>query len=156
MTAATVKSITNILEGGDYYPVLPVKSKWHDENAGPIRAFAWPLLVQAGGLAQLSGSKLQLTKVGRNALSQPPGETLQRLWSKWIGTTLIDELSRVECVKGQTGKGKRGLTALSSRREEVFLVHWLNNQIDSQIMQWIDDGDIRVNRAVAGEDEPEF
>ena len=118
-SAVTIKAISNILEGGDYYPVLPVKSKWRDENAGPIRAFAWPLIVQAGGLAQLSGSKLQLTKVGRNALSQPAGETLHRLWSKWLDTTLIDELSRIECVKGQTGKGKRGLTALSSRRDAI-------------------------------------
>ena len=118
-SAATIKATTNVLEGGDYYPVLPVESKWHDENAGPIRAFAWPLIVQAGGLAQLSGSKLQLTKAGRNALSQPAGETLYRLWSKWIDTTIIDELSRIECIKGQTGKGKRGLTALSSRRDAI-------------------------------------
>ena len=118
-SAGTIKAVTNVLEDSDYYPVLPVKSKWHDENAGPIRAFAWPLIVQAGGLAQLSGSKLQLTKVGRNALSQPPGQTVQRLWSKWIDTTLIDELSRVACIKGQTGKGKRGLTALSSRRDAI-------------------------------------
>ena len=118
-SAATIKHITSVLEGGDYDPVLPVKSKWEDENAGPIRAFAWPLIVQAGGLAQLSGSKLQLTKAGRYALSQPAGETLHRLWSKWIDTTIIDELSRVDCVKGQTGKGKRGLTALSSRRGAI-------------------------------------
>ena len=118
-SAATTKTITNILEGGDYYPVLPVTSKWHDENAGPIRAFAWPLIVQAGGLAQLSGSKLQLTKAGRKALSQPAAETLRNLWSKWINTTIIDELSRVECVKGQTGKGNRGLTAISSRRDAI-------------------------------------
>jgi hypothetical protein len=118
-SAATIKAITNVLEGGDYYPVLPIKSKWHDENAGPIRAFAWPLIVQAGGLAQLSGSKLQLTKAGRKALSEPAAKTLHKLWSKWLGTTIIDELSRIECVKGQTGKGKRGLTALSSRRDAI-------------------------------------
>lgn len=118
-SAATTKAITNVLEGGDYYPVLPVKSKWHDENTGPIRAFAWPLIVQAGGLAQRSGSKLQLTRAGRKALSEPAAETLHRLWFKWIDTTLIDELSRIECVKGQTGKGKRGLTALSSRRDAI-------------------------------------
>ena len=118
-SAAAVKEITTILEGGDYYPVLPVKSKWHDENAGPIRAFAWPMIVQAGGLAQLSGSKLQLTKAGRNALSRPAGETLHRLWSKWIKTTILDELSRIECIRGQTGRGKRGLTSLSSRRNAI-------------------------------------
>ena len=96
-----------------------MKSKWRDENAGPIRAFAWPLIVQAGGLAQLSGTKLQLTKAGRNALSQSAAEPLSRLWSKWIDTTILDELSRVECIKGQTGKGKRSLTAVSSRRDAI-------------------------------------
>jgi hypothetical protein len=118
-SGATIKTITSILEGGDYYPVLPVKSKWHDENAGPIRAFAWPLLVQAGGLAQLSGSKLQLTKAGRKALSEPAAETIRTLWSKWIDSTILDELSRIDCVKGQTGKGKHGLTAVSSRRDAI-------------------------------------
>jgi hypothetical protein len=41
------------------------------------------------------------------------------LWTKWIGTTMFDELARIECVKGQNGKGKRGLTAASSRREAI-------------------------------------
>jgi hypothetical protein len=36
-----------------------------------------------------------------------------------MDTTLLDELARVECVKGQTGKGKRGLTAVSARREAI-------------------------------------
>jgi hypothetical protein len=118
-SAATVEGITGILESGDYYPRLPVTNKWHDENAGPIRAFAWPLLVQAGGLAQLSGSKLQLTKAGRKALSEPAAETIRTLWSKWLGSTILDELSRIECIKGQTGKGKHGLTAVSSRRDAI-------------------------------------
>ncbi|MBM4354456.1 MAG: hypothetical protein FJ109_11805 [Deltaproteobacteria bacterium] len=118
-SAASVEMITAILEGGDYYPRLPSKNRWHDENAGPIRAFAWPLIIQAGGLAQLSGSKLQLTKTGRKALSEPPSETIRTLWSRWIDSTILDELSRIECIKGQTGRGGRGLTAVSSRRDAI-------------------------------------
>ena len=118
-SAATVDAITAILEGGDYYPRVPPKSEWHDENAGPIRAFAWPLLVQAGGLAQISGTRLQLTKAGRKALFEPAAGTIRTLWTKWLDTRIFDELSRIECVKGQTGKGKHGLTAVSSRREAV-------------------------------------
>lgn len=98
---------------------MPPKSKWYDENAGPIRAFAWPLLIQAGGLAQLSGTRLQLTKAGRKALSEPPAETIRSLWKKWLETTILDELSRMDCVKGQTGKGRHGLTAVSSRRDAI-------------------------------------
>ena len=118
-TSAAIGAISAVLEGGDYYPHVPPKDKRHDENAGPIRAFAWPLLIQAGGLAQLSGTRLQLTKAGRNALAAPPAETLRGLWKKWLNATILDELSRIECVKGQTGKGKRGLTAVGSRRYAV-------------------------------------
>ena len=118
-SAATIEAITAVLEDGDYYPFAPPKDKSRDENAGPMRAFAWPLLIQAGGLAQLSGSKLQLTRAGRKALGEPPELSLKTLWEKWADTTLLDELSRIECVKGQTGKGKHGLTAVSSRREAI-------------------------------------
>jgi hypothetical protein len=118
-TSATIGAISSVLEGDDYYPHVPAKDKWHDENAGPIRAFAWPLLIQAGGLAQLSGTRLQLTKAGRKALGDPAAETLQRLWEKWLDTTILDELSRIDCVKGQTGKGRRGLTAVGSRRDAI-------------------------------------
>jgi len=118
-SSAAIGAITAVLEGGDYYPRLPVTDKWNDENAGPIRAFAWPLLIQAGGLAHLSGSKLGLTRAGRKALGEPAAGTIRAMWEKWEDTTIIDELSRIDCVKGQTGKGRRGLTAVSSRREAV-------------------------------------
>jgi len=118
-STATLDAIAAILDGGDYYPFQPPKDKWHDENAGPMRAFAWPMLLQAGGLAQLSGSKLQLTKAGRTALADPGAHTLKTLYAKWCASTLLDELSRVDCIKGQSGKGKRGLTAVSSRRAVI-------------------------------------
>jgi len=118
-SSATIEAITNVLEGGDYYPRLRLSDNWDDEKAGPIRAFAWPLLLQAGGLAQLSGSKLQLTRAGRKALAEPAAETILTIWTKWMDTTIIDELSRIDCVKGQSGKGKRGLTAVASRRDAI-------------------------------------
>ncbi|MCX6629649.1 MAG: hypothetical protein NTW28_18685 [Candidatus Solibacter sp.] len=120
-SSAAVVSITAILDGGDYYPHVPPKSGWDDENAGPIRAFAWPLLIQAGKLAQLSGTRLQLTKTGRQALSAPAAKTLRSLWNSWMGTTLLDELARIDCVKGQSGKGKRGLTSVARRRESIAI-----------------------------------
>jgi hypothetical protein len=132
-SAATLAAIAGLLEGGDFYADPPSPAKWHDENAGPIRAFAWPLLLQAGGLTQLSGTRLRLTQAGRKALADPPAETLRKLWERWVGTTLVDELSRIECVKGQTGKGKRGLTAATGRRAAVAdtlaecpAQHWLS------------------------------
>lgn len=118
-SSATIDAITELLVGGEYYNSCETDSD--DEIAGPIRAFAWPLLIQAGGLAQLSGTRLQLTKAGRKALSDPAAATLRTLWKKWLSTTMFDELARIECVKGQNGKGKRGLTAASSRRESIAI-----------------------------------
>ncbi|MDA2923978.1 helicase-associated domain-containing protein [Acidobacteria bacterium AH-259-L09] len=118
-TTATIKAITAILEDGDFYPYEPPTDRYCDRNAGPIRSFAWPLIVQAGKLAQLSGRRLRLTKAGRKALSEPAADTIRRLWAKWTDTTILDELSRIDCLKGQTGKGKRGLTAVASRRDAV-------------------------------------
>ncbi|OLC38821.1 MAG: hypothetical protein AUH28_01535 [Acidobacteria bacterium 13_1_40CM_56_16] len=118
-SGSTLDAIAAVLDGSDYYPPVPVKSKWDDENAGPIRAFAWPLLVQAGGLAQLSGSRLQLTRAGRQSFSEPPAGTIRMLWKKWLITTIIDELSRIECVKGQTGKGQRTMSAVAPRRTAI-------------------------------------
>lgn len=118
-SSATLATVAKVLDGGEYYPHEPPEDKWYDPNAGPIRAFAWPLLVQAGGLAQLAGRRLQLTRAGRKALSGPPAPILRTLWAKWQATKLLDELARIDCVKGQTGKGKRGLTAVSSRRAAV-------------------------------------
>ena len=119
-TAATVKAISELLVGGDYYPHKPPRDKYDDDNPGPMRAFAWPMIVQAGKLAQLSGKRLQLTRSGRKALTAPAIDTMRSLWSRWVDTTILDELSRIDFIKGQTGKGKRGLTAVSGRRAAIL------------------------------------
>ncbi len=112
-SAASVETITAVLEGGDYYPFVPPQNKWRDENAGPMRAFAWPLLIQAGGLAQLFGSKLHLTKPGRKALAEPAAHTLKTLWEKWTDTALFDELSRIERIYEGFRKGELRCIVLS-------------------------------------------
>jgi len=116
-----IKAISALLLDGDFYDTSPPASQHLDEqeNAGPIRAFAWPLLMQAGGLATPSGKTLTLSKAGRKAMGEPPEKVLSRLWSKWQKTTLLDELSRIDCIKGQSGKGKRGLTAVKGRRQAI-------------------------------------
>ncbi|MEO1637333.1 MAG: hypothetical protein AAFS04_19895, partial [Cyanobacteria bacterium J06631_9] len=86
---------------------------------GDIKPFAWVMLLQGGGLAKLDGKKLQLTKAGQKAMSADPAKTLKAVWKKWLKTTVLDELRRIETIKGQTGKGKRGLTAVSGRRKHI-------------------------------------
>src|SRR3712207_2011378 len=58
-SAATARTVAEALVAGDFYP---------DEA---IAAFAWPLLLQAGGLARLEGPQLMLTLKGARRLANP-------------------------------------------------------------------------------------
>jgi hypothetical protein len=109
---ATVRLVAEALEDGDFYGEA-------DDSIGPIRAFAWPMLVQAAGLAELRGTRLGLTRAGVKALGAEPASLIRSAWDRWLATRILDELARVESIKGQTGKGKRGLTAVAARRGAI-------------------------------------
>jgi hypothetical protein len=106
-TSAAVRAVRAVLGEGDFYA---------DGKVGAIRAFAWPMLVQAAGLAEPRGARLRLTSAGRKALKDPAGPALRLTWRRWLDTRLLDELSRIDEIKGQTGRGRRGLTAVADRR----------------------------------------
>ena len=119
-TAAAMRHIEEGLAGGDFYEVSGDKSETRDQEIGPIRAHAWPWLVQAGKLAEVRGSKLALTKAGHKALSAAPAETLRLVWRRWVGTSLFDEFRRIDDIKGQSStKGKRAKTAVAKRRPVI-------------------------------------
>jgi hypothetical protein len=115
-TEAGARTVASILEYGDFY-----ESDKNGDNSeiGHIKAFAWPLIMQSAKLAELSGSKLKLTKQGQKALDSPSHETIRILWDKWLNTTIIDEFNRIDNIKGQKGKGKRGLSVVAERRRCV-------------------------------------
>lgn len=116
-SASSQNTISTLLVEGDFYQDSEPQSK-DSTPIGPIKAVAWPLLLQAGGLAQVNGSKLALTPAGIKALAAPPEKTLRKLWQKWVKSTLLDEFSRVDVIKGQKSSG-RVMTALPPRREAV-------------------------------------
>ncbi len=115
-SAATMDEITGRLRDGDFYEIDKREEKLEE---GPIKAFAWPMLLQAAKLVELHGKKLALTRAGRDALGAPPHETLRMIWRRWLKTTLLDEFSRICAIKGQQGKGKRGMTAPEDRRAVI-------------------------------------
>jgi hypothetical protein len=119
-SAATVKLVEDALVAGDYY------------DAGePIAAFAWPLLIQAGGLAVpacpddspgppregRAGTRLELTAHGHAVLARPSYQALSELWARWLRIVSHDELSRVGAIKGQ--RKSATLTAAVTRRAAV-------------------------------------
>lgn len=122
-TGATLATIAEVLEDGDYYSDWTAKRSpagWdYDYDIGAIKPFAWVMLLQAGKLVELNGKRLVLTKAGQKALSSPPEKTLQTLWKQWLKTTSLDELRRIDSIKGQTGKAKRSLTAVAGRRSVI-------------------------------------
>jgi len=119
VSAAGARAVAEVLQGGDFYDPEETLDSWGSEKIGPVKAFAWPLIVQAAGLAELAGTKLQLTASGKRALTAAPHTIIKRAWGRWLKTTLLDEFNRVHTIKGQTGKGKRQMTAVAGRRAVI-------------------------------------
>lgn len=104
-STATIRTVSAHLAHGDFYT---------DE---PIASFAWPLLIQAGGLARLDGSRLQPTPKGLAALRKPPADVIRQLWQRWLTHAVIDEFSRIDNIKGQ--RSRNVLSAAKTRRQMV-------------------------------------
>jgi hypothetical protein len=117
-TAATLQTVNDVLLGGDFYTAED-RDEYEQQPAHDlaIKAFAWPMIVRAAGLAERGrGGTLGLTAAGQKALARPAHDTIRAAWKKWRGTNLLDEFSRVEVIKGQK---KAGLSALAQRRKAV-------------------------------------
>jgi hypothetical protein len=107
--AATVRLVEDVLVAGDYYD--------RRDEGEPIAAFAWPMLLQAGGLARHAGPVLELTPRGEAVLARPSYQALGALWERWLRSVSQDEFSRIEAVRGQRRTGT--LTAPGRRRAAV-------------------------------------
>lgn len=120
-SGAAIKRITALLSGGDWYAESEeiASPRWAGGPIRPIRAFAWPVLLQTGGLAKIDGSKLALTPKGKKALGQPLEEVIASLHGRWLAKGSPDELRRIDLIKGQTSKGVK-LTPPAERRKVII------------------------------------
>jgi hypothetical protein len=113
-----IRAITEALLDGDFYSLDDcIEEDWDPAGDLTMKAFAWPLLLQAAGLVDVSGSKLHLSAAGRKAATKPAHELIRLIWDKWLKTTRFDEFNRVSGIKGQQSKG--ALTAVAPRRQAV-------------------------------------
>ncbi|EIC23381.1 hypothetical protein [Thiorhodovibrio frisius] len=117
-SAAAIGRIEALLLDGDWYSAEDDEEapRYAGGSIRPIRPFAWPLLLQAGGLAKIDGSKLALTPRGKKALSQPLHEVVAHLFERWQSKGPPDELRRVDLIKGQTAKGVKLSPPLDRRQ----------------------------------------
>ncbi len=112
---ATMTLLNDLLREHDFFELTEKVNSW-DPEVGPVKAFSWSLLVQAAKFAALRNEKLLLTKTGRAALEAPPAQGLRDIWNAWVARGIIDEFSRIDTIKGQKGKGRKGFTPPEDRR----------------------------------------
>jgi Helicase conserved C-terminal domain len=117
-TDATVRAVSAALTNGDFHTPddLPDDEWLRKEYDVHIKAFAWPLLVLAGGFAEQKGDALRLTASGRAALTGPPHEALRALWRAWLKCKEYDEFLRVDALQGKEGAR---LSAVPGRRAKL-------------------------------------
>ena len=128
-----IKHVRQALSQGDFYSEEEETGDAGDVHMGPagIRPFAWPLLLQAANMAQIEGSKLALTRNGKAALKKKPHEVIKTLWERWLKTTVMHEMNRVEIIKGQKSK-KKPLHQARTGRENLA-----RGLADLEPQQWI-------------------
>jgi hypothetical protein len=119
-SAASLRRIDAILVGGDFYSGEDESAleRWDPGPLRPIRSYAWPLLLQTGGLAKRNGRRLDLTRKGKTALGAPFADTVKAMYLRWRDKGMLDELRRIEVIKGQTAKG-RHMAAAAPRRAVI-------------------------------------
>lgn len=101
---------------GDYYQTADNDDH---EAIGFIRSFAWPMLLQTGGLTKKQGKKLITTNAAKSARSTKAHEVIASLWKSWLENDSFDEFRRIDSIKGQTGRGKKSFSSPISRKQAI-------------------------------------
>lgn len=73
LSTPSARELCPALCGGDYFPIDWTPNRY-TPPIGPIRGFAWALLIQQARLANAEGTRLYLTQAGKKALPWQPCE----------------------------------------------------------------------------------
>ncbi len=121
-TVTTLRRFKEQLIDGDYYELRDAGIV-SGQVVGPIRGFAWPMILQAARLVNVSNGKLKMTKSGLAAISEPPEVAIRYIWNHWLAHSTFDEFGRIDSIKGQQRRrgSYRALTEASNRRKIVEL-----------------------------------
>jgi len=124
-TDATTRLVGEALVVPDFELEMPkahLRGKWDREfyePAGPVRAHAWPVLVQQCGWAKSKGGALALTDTGKDILQQFTPEKFRAGVSRCLANRDFDELNRVNHIRGQSGKARRYLSNPGLRKSGI-------------------------------------
>jgi hypothetical protein len=89
------------------------------QQAGAVRAHAWPVLVQQCGWAKSRAGVLNLTAAGKEILGQFTPESYRAGVDRYLDNDDFDELHRVNHIRGQTGKRKRYISDPGFRKGSI-------------------------------------
>lgn len=109
----TLAKISRIIKS-DYYQWLDAADY---KPIGPMRAFAWPMLLTHARLVVQDGKKLKVASSAKNAKSLHDVELLREIWFAFIECA-FDELSRISSVKGPRN-GRYSMSTSRIRRRAI-------------------------------------
>ncbi|MBN2442821.1 MAG: hypothetical protein JXJ04_15800 [Spirochaetales bacterium] len=108
--------LNNLFYGGDYYQSLK-KSQKEYKKMSSIKSGGWYTILSRLNYICIEDSTLTLTEKGKKLKDMPFFESIKQMWGEWLELDSYDELSRIESIKGQQGKGQKFLTDVTERRE---------------------------------------
>ncbi|MBI4662101.1 MAG: hypothetical protein HY735_25040 [Verrucomicrobia bacterium] len=147
-TDATTRLVSQALVVPDFDLEMPeahLRTEWDRKwykPAGPVRAHAWPVLIQQCGWAKPKGGALTLTEPGKGILQQFTPEKFRDGVSRALEDSEFDELNRINHIRGQSGKAKRHLSdpglrklAITEAMESFPVGQWLEFKEASRIRE---------------------
>lgn len=125
-TEAAMRQIQSLLLQPDLDLEYPKEVKSNDyysrSSPGPVRAHAWPVVVQQMEWATVRAGTLKLTAAGRAWLADPTVEGFREAVGNLISDDTFHELNRINHISGQNGKAKRFINSPDQFRETLATV----------------------------------
>lgn len=119
-TSATVKAVSGVLVQPDFFLELPESEPFSQmESSGAVRAYAWGVLMQQAGWCKSQKGKMILTPDGKKFFDKPNIEEYRQAIDQIIADDNFDELTRINHIRGQSGKAKQHLSYPSDRKFEI-------------------------------------
>ena len=122
-TSSAIRAVTEILVVPDYdLNEPPIEAnpagyiRREPDQPGPVRAHAWPVVIQQCGWAKRRGKTLRLTPVGEGLIARFELSKFDEGVKRLTFDDAFDELSRIPAIRGQSGNAKRYLTPVGGRR----------------------------------------
>lgn len=110
---AQISKLATIVK--DYYDA---DSESEDHVLQGIKILGWLQILRSASWITVKNGVLHIRESKFN-YGQPTHEVLSGLFKDWLQKSEQDELSRINHIKGQSGKGKKYLTKLTLRRESI-------------------------------------